>query len=535
MTCDDGSAAVGAAGVALPRGLRDAVCFDCQATGATPAHGHLLEVAWDGRTGWDAVVRLPDGEKVPPRVEALTGISTEDARGGRSADDVRARLRAALWDGLSAACGPQPWASPLPLGSQPRALIVHFASFETKWLQGLLGSEPVQVVCTHEIARRLYPALPSRGLRALAGYLGYDAPELKRAADHVAATRFIWEVLARELVELGVGDVASLLSWIATTPVVRPGSFAYRVPRQRRLAVPDAPGVYRFLGAQGEVLYVGKATSLRRRVNSYFQKRAGRADHKNELVTRAHDLQVTLAGSPLEAALLESDEIKRHDPVCNRALRARGRAPVWSSPDLLEVSPEPDDAHPLGPLPGSWERAGLLAQGCDDAAVLLRVPDRFHPEPEVFRAGHSLFRSRHAEVSCARALLRLGDRLWVDMAKAQEEDDDIVPVRGWSPETVYESLTDIARGAALAVRRAFWFGQLAGASVCWRATHNGARRSLQVAPPDATLPPIAGYDRLRILSTELRRVLAATDEVELRLRSGAVLDAQQLRGALAWV
>ena len=53
------------------------------------------------------------------------------------------------------------------------------------------GEPPLDIVCTHDIARRLFPDLPRRSLRALAGYLGRGVGVLRRSADHVEATAFL--------------------------------------------------------------------------------------------------------------------------------------------------------------------------------------------------------------------------------------------------------------------------------------------------------------------------------------------------------
>jgi hypothetical protein len=60
-------------------------------------------------------------------------------------------------------------------------------------------------------------------------------------------------------------------------------------------------------------------------VNSYFQSRRKHSEHILEMLTQAKDLDVTVTGSALEAAVLESDEIKTFKPPYNMALREKDR------------------------------------------------------------------------------------------------------------------------------------------------------------------------------------------------------------------
>lgn len=79
--------------------------------------------------------------------------------------------------------------------------------------------------------------------------------------------------------------------------------------------LPLGPGVYRFLGRGGEILYIGRATSLRRRVSQYFQK--DREPRIAEMVAQAKDIKVIRTDSVLEAIILEANLIKKHWPKYN--------------------------------------------------------------------------------------------------------------------------------------------------------------------------------------------------------------------------
>ncbi|MGI9321026.1 MAG: excinuclease ABC subunit UvrC [Thiogranum sp.] len=80
------------------------------------------------------------------------------------------------------------------------------------------------------------------------------------------------------------------------------------------------PGVYRMLNAEGDVLYVGKARDLKKRVNSYF---GSKAHHPKvmALMERTEDVEVTITASESEALLLELNLIKEHQPYFNVLMR----------------------------------------------------------------------------------------------------------------------------------------------------------------------------------------------------------------------
>ncbi len=80
------------------------------------------------------------------------------------------------------------------------------------------------------------------------------------------------------------------------------------------------PGVYRMLDERGEILYVGKARDLRKRVGSYFSGRAKDAKTM-ALVSQIGDMEVTVTNTEAEALLLEHTLIKRHRPRFNVVLR----------------------------------------------------------------------------------------------------------------------------------------------------------------------------------------------------------------------
>jgi excinuclease ABC subunit C len=90
---------------------------------------------------------------------------------------------------------------------------------------------------------------------------------------------------------------------------------------QQLAALPTKPGVYLFRDERGDLLYVGKAKSLRSRVRSYFQQSPDSRAQIQQLPERVADIEVIVTGTEVEALHLEQNLVKRHRPPFNVRLR----------------------------------------------------------------------------------------------------------------------------------------------------------------------------------------------------------------------
>ena len=119
------------------------------------------------------------------------------------------------------------------------------------------------------------------------------------------------------------------------------------------------PGIYIFRGPGGEVLYVGKASSLRERVRAYFQAERLLSPKIRKLRALMRDLEVVVTGSEAEALILEDALIKKYRPPFNTRLRDDKRYPYIKItnerfPRITVVRrPENDGARYFGPYTSS--------------------------------------------------------------------------------------------------------------------------------------------------------------------------------------
>ncbi|QQR83777.1 excinuclease ABC subunit UvrC [Candidatus Peregrinibacteria bacterium] len=92
--------------------------------------------------------------------------------------------------------------------------------------------------------------------------------------------------------------------------------------KSRLTSVPDSPGIYKYLSEKGEVLYVGKAKNLKKRVTSYFQSASKHHSPRiTKMIEQAVDFEWIETNSELEALILEDNLIKELQPKYNILLR----------------------------------------------------------------------------------------------------------------------------------------------------------------------------------------------------------------------
>ncbi len=533
--------------------------FDCQTTGASPGRGCLLELAWTVLPTLSHsrdievhsfMVALPPGETVPPRISRITGITDENLSGGIAPAEL-ARL-----------------IMPVLQGTLP---VAHFASFEERWIghlieEGLGETVLPGFICTREIARRLYPRVPRKGIRALAGFMGYTMGECRRAGLHVLATVRIWKNMLRDLEDIGITTVAQLREFLSLPVPEVEGGFRYPLPRDVRLSLPDAPGVYRFMSGNGAVLYAGKATSLKSRVNSYFTRRRG-SEKTLELVSQVHGLAVDVCATPLEAAMLEFRTIREYDPPYNVALRERGATVTFLSQDLRQEVAGPGTGGPAwGPVPSSstalilGELLEALNSGCVIPASRLGLGS-LPLSRGALEEGFDRFRSHVMPVPglTVSELLASGRDLWLS---GQEEESEAVPDReaeevgepgeSMDAQGVSDHLAWVLASGARDLRRGAWFCLLGWSMLVWSPAAGGGERVVTLKAGgisearwlDGELVPAAAgltrterqglisgevYEILRVLDSEVRRVTADGSLKAVYIPGEGCLDLERMR------
>ncbi|RIV35829.1 DNA polymerase III subunit epsilon [Flagellimonas lutimaris] len=170
-------------------------------------------------------------------------------------------------------------------------------------------------LCTVRLSRQLIPGLRSYSLGKLCSAVQIPLVDRHRARGDAHATVLLFEQLLNKPESEDVfKKFLNARSQEATLPPHLPKSVFDNIPQK--------PGIYYFMNQKGEIIYVGKAINLKKRVLGHFYDKSRK---EIQMCSETANIDFKLAGSELVALLMESAEIKRLFPPYNRAQKRTGR------------------------------------------------------------------------------------------------------------------------------------------------------------------------------------------------------------------
>jgi DNA polymerase III epsilon subunit family exonuclease len=293
----------------LARPLADTefVVVDLETTGGAPGSSGIIEIGAvrvrGGRLHDTFTTLVNPGVPIPPFIVGLTGINDDMVADAPRLPDALRRFLEFAGDAV---------------------LVAHNAPFDVGHLTAARRAHegrPVDAaaVCTLRLARRLMPELERKGLDSVASALGIAVFDRHRGLGDARVTAEVLCVFLERLVARGVPRLGDLLAYQRQAPDGLP--WEVHVPLDRLADVPALPGVYRLLGEDGRLLYVGRARKLRERLAGYFASPESHASRTLQLIRLVHDFTFVTTGSELAAALLEARAIRDERPPHNRNRR----------------------------------------------------------------------------------------------------------------------------------------------------------------------------------------------------------------------
>ena len=304
------------------------VVVDLETTGGVPGARSLTEIGAvkvrGGQVLADFSTLVNPGVAIPAQITMLTGITNAMVAG---APGVRTCVEAFLT-----------WAD---LPADDVVLVAHNARFDVGHLRGAAAAlglewpEP-RVLDTLALARKAWTRseVPNHKLGTLAAFVGSRTRPTHRALDDARATVDVLHAALEVMAPLGVTHLEDLTTASDPVPARR------RAKSRLADSLPSGPGVYQFRSAADQVLYVGSAADLKRRVRSYFtaaEKRRKVAQMLDTTVSVRHIATPTL----IEARVRELRMIAELDPPVNRRSRAPRRRPWLHLDDGAGPGTEP--------------------------------------------------------------------------------------------------------------------------------------------------------------------------------------------------
>lgn len=273
---------------------------DIETTGGFAGRNKITEVAiyfhdGNGITGSYETLVNP-GQVMPAYISGLTGITQPMVDKAPGFEEVAEDIHKLLQD---------------------KIFIAHNVHFDYSFLKRELescgyGFSPKKV-CTVRLSRHLLPGMRSYSLGKLCEQLKIPIANRHRAGGDAKATAILFDQLLKKDSEY----VAYAIKRTSGETKLPPN-----LPKEEYEGLPEEPGVYYFINAHSEVIYVGKAKNIKKRTTSHF---SGTSKNKRNQYIRneIHHISYELTGNELVALLLESQEIKRLWPKYNRAQKFR--------------------------------------------------------------------------------------------------------------------------------------------------------------------------------------------------------------------
>lgn len=283
------------------------LCFvDIETTGLSASRNRIIEIGVlkviEGEVTEEYKTLLNPQTRLDPFIENMTGIKTQDLIDAPYFEDIQEELRRIL-DGS--------------------IFVAHNVRFDYGFIRQEFkragSSYTSKHFCTVKLAKTLYPNLRRYNLDSIIENFNIECANRHRAFDDA---KVIWEFYKKSKDSLEPKLFESAVDLALKRP-----SLPISIPPEVFEDLPETSGVYIFYGEDGTILYIGKSVNIRDRVLSHFSN-----DHLSatdmKISKEVKSIEYIETAGELGALMLESNMIKKHQPLFNRMLRYARKVPV---------------------------------------------------------------------------------------------------------------------------------------------------------------------------------------------------------------
>lgn len=334
---------------------------DVETTGVSPYHSRITEIGIVKIKGGEVIAEyeklVNPGQFIPHEIQLMTGITNEMVHNKPSFEEIAGEVLSFIFSE----------GDDIVFGG-------HNARFDYGFLNASLqragyNKLTIPLVCTARLARRLNRALPSKSLSSLRRHFNIPQKRKHRALDDARTTAAILTHFIEQLVTEYETETLDEMLAFQFRKIYDSGKLSARFKKLKGhlSKIPKKPGVYYMYNRNNEIIYVGKAKSLKDRVRSYFYHNTSHSSKIRKMVRYVHNVSWETTGSELSALLLESRLIKSHKPNFNSAIKSYRKYP-FIKVDVQRMYPRiqkvyeimPDGAKYYGPFASTYTVNSLI-------------------------------------------------------------------------------------------------------------------------------------------------------------------------------
>ena len=269
--------------------------IDVETSGRTNRITEISVFKYNGDTVVDEFTSLVNPNcYIPDHITALTGIDNGTVANAPDFQDIAQQILDITEDAI---------------------FVAHNVNFDYNVIRNEFKSLNIEFnrkkLCTVRLSRKLLPGHKSYSLGKLCKDLNINVNGRHRARGDAEATVILFQKLqAQEKSREVFSAFLNKNSKEATLPP--------NLPKEIFNAIPNSIGIYYFKNKKGEIIYVGKAKDLKKRVLSHFYSKSQKS---LDMVRETADIDFELSGSELIALLMEDAAIKHHFPLYNKVAK----------------------------------------------------------------------------------------------------------------------------------------------------------------------------------------------------------------------
>jgi DNA polymerase-3 subunit epsilon len=287
--------------------LPDKLAFvDVETTGGSPTQNKIIEIGIL-RVENNKVVKtyetlLNPQQPVPPFISSMTGIASTDLEEAPTFRDVMQEIYELL-EGCT--------------------FVAHNVKFDYSFVRSEFRRQDYgfssPLMCTAQLSRKLFPEHTRHNLDVIMERFNLSCAKRHRAFDDAKIMWDFYQTLTRDYAHERLHDVI--------TTIMKGPSIPPQLSHDLFDTLPEQPGVYIFYGEQETPLYIGKSKNIRERVCAHFSNDFQKSIQM-EIQSQIRDIQFIETVGNLGALLLESQLIKKNQPLLNKRLRQWKKATV---------------------------------------------------------------------------------------------------------------------------------------------------------------------------------------------------------------